>query len=250
MGDSLPPETLALAAFVPQIRPSIDEIRMLATSLLRQAGEGQNAEERRYLDRIIEATQLLDRLIGDLEAPDPERSGPDLVTARIHPSQVLQSVIEAFQDLADRGQISLVLRLSPSLPASQADPDRLRQILTNLVSNALKFTPPGGTVTLSAFPRQDQIVYAVADTGEGIPSDALPRLFQSFYQVKPRPSGNGLGLAIAKQLVEAHGGQIHVASEPGKGTVFTFSVPAAPGRRHQPRVGTAMLDPTAIRPGA
>ncbi|MNT38223.1 Alkaline phosphatase synthesis sensor protein PhoR [compost metagenome] len=123
--------------------------------------------------------------------------------------------------------MTVSIKASPSLPKVLADPQRLKQIFNNLISNALKFTPEGGTVLLSAHPQGDRIAFRVTDTGIGIPRESLSRLFEGFYQVRKNQGGTGLGLMIAKQLVEAHGGRIHVDSELGKGTSFTFTLPAS-----------------------
>ena len=121
-----------------------------------------------------------------------------------------------------------------SLPLVSADPDRLIQVLSNLVENTIKYTPAGGRVTLSARHEGGRVLIAVSDTGVGIPRADLGRIFERFYRVdKARTratGGTGLGLAIAKHIVEAHGGTIAVESEVGKGS--TFTVDAA---RHQRR---------------
>ncbi|MFZ5858853.1 MAG: sensor histidine kinase, partial [Chloroflexota bacterium] len=104
---------------------------------------------------------------------------------------------------------------------------RLEQVLVNLIHNAVKFTRRGGTVTLSAKEENGVVVFAVRDTGAGIPSDDLPRIFERFYRVdrSRAGSGTGLGLSIAKHIVEAHGGRIWAQSREGQGSVFYFSIP-------------------------
>jgi signal transduction histidine kinase len=122
------------------------------------------------------------------------------------------------------------------LPASIGDGDRLAQVFTNLVDNALKFTPVGGQVTLAALDAGNGLDISIMDTGTGIPKEALPHLFERFYQVDPvRPGGEaasgrrgaGLGLAIAQEIVQAHSGRISVRSEVGHGTVFVVHLPLA-----------------------
>jgi signal transduction histidine kinase len=113
-----------------------------------------------------------------------------------------------------------------------ADEERVHQVLFNLVDNAVRFTPPGGTVTVSAALDDDRVVVIVADTGVGIGPEHLPRLFERFYRADPARSrddggGTGIGLAIARSIVEAHGGRITAESEPGRGARFTFDLPAA-----------------------
>ena len=117
------------------------------------------------------------------------------------------------------------------LPPLDADPERVHQVLFNLVDNAVRFTPPGGEVTIAAERHNGSVELRVADTGVGIAPEHLPRLFERFYRVDPSRSreegGTGIGLAIARSVVEAHGGHIRAESEPGQGSVFTFDLPAA-----------------------
>src|SRR5204862_3048511 len=114
--------------------------------------------------------------------------------------------------------------------AVEADPERIHQVLFNLVDNAVRFTPPGGESTITARRRDDRVEIRVADTGVGIAAEHLPRVFERFYRVDPSRSrddgGTGIGLAIARSIVEGHGGRIVAASEPGHGSAFTFDLPA------------------------
>jgi two-component system phosphate regulon sensor histidine kinase PhoR len=114
----------------------------------------------------------------------------------------------------------------------------MHQVIFNLVDNAVRFTPEGGAVRIMAERRNGSIEVRVADTGVGIPPEALPRLFERFYRVDPARSrdggGTGIGLAIARSVVEAHGGTIRAESEPGKGSTFTFDVPIAPSTTDEP----------------
>ena len=112
------------------------------------------------------------------------------------------------------------------LPTVHADRPQIERVVANLVSNAVRHTERGGAIVITATQRDGHIVISVADTGSGIPPDYLPRIFDKFVQVPNAPAGGaGLGLAIAKHIVEAHGGQISVRSEMGHGTTFTFTLP-------------------------
>jgi signal transduction histidine kinase len=112
-----------------------------------------------------------------------------------------------------------------------ADPDRMQLVLSNLVVNALRHTPPGGRVELRATPEEATMRFEVSDTGEGIAAEHLPHLFQRFYRVPDTPSGGaGLGLFISKEIVESHGGNIGVVSAPGQGSTFWFTLPAPPAK--------------------
>jgi signal transduction histidine kinase len=124
------------------------------------------------------------------------------------------------------------LRCPPNLPAALAEPDRVQQVLANLLSNARKYTPKGGQIEISAHAVRQTIEISVQDDGIGIPSEALPHVFEKFFRVNsPRHRtipGSGIGLAICREIVGAHGGRIWVESEgEGRGTRFTFSLPMA-----------------------
>ncbi len=116
------------------------------------------------------------------------------------------------------------------LPAANVDPGQIERVVKTLVINAIEHTPRDGEIQLTATPHEEYVTIAVADTGCGIPADYLPRIFDKFVKVPNSPSeGAGLGLAISKMLIEAHGGQMSVQSEVGKGATFTFTLLAALG---------------------
>lgn len=125
-------------------------------------------------------------------------------------------------------QIELTLALSEPLPAVEADPDRIKQVLLNLVSNAERYTPAGGQIRITAASTLGGLQVSVADSGPGIASEDLPYLFERFWRADKSRSrqsgGSGLGLAIAKRLIEAHGGRIWVESPQGAGATFTFTL--------------------------
>jgi len=144
---------------------------------------------------------------------------------------ILRRVVEGLAVRAQEQTVTLRLELPDALPPVHGDGDRLAQVFTNLVDNALNHTPPGGTITLQAQTAAEGLAIAVQDSGPGIPPDDLPRVFERFYQVDksrqrdPGRGGIGLGLAIAREIVEAHGGRLSVASTPGEGTTFTAWLP-------------------------
>ena len=145
------------------------------------------------------------------------------------------TVLEVEQRFLDKGfaAIDKSLRLQTRLGARELvlDCDRVRivQVLTNLMTNAIKFTPEGGTITVSAAAMEDDVKICVVDSGPGIPKDEQRRVFERFYKADRARSrgGTGLGLAIARHIVEGHGGQIWVESTPGHGATFCFTVPRA-----------------------
>lgn len=150
------------------------------------------------------------------------------------PAALLDRVAAAHAAAAHAAGITLATSAAPDLPAVLVDPDRLTQVLANLVNNALRYTPPAGTITLSAHQsgslQPAWVVLTVQDTGAGIPAEALPFVFDRFYRADAaraqQATESGLGLAIAKSITEAHGGTIHVESEPGHGATFTVLLPA------------------------
>jgi signal transduction histidine kinase len=142
---------------------------------------------------------------------------------------LLNSIAEKFSPQARTAGVIIHVE-SETLPSITGDGDRLAQVFTNLVDNALKFTPAGGSITLKTAATGSTVRVEVADTGAGIPTEAQAHIFERFYQADPsRPGGThhgaGLGLAIVKEIVAAHSGTISVRSEPGKGSTFTVTLP-------------------------
>jgi signal transduction histidine kinase len=154
----------------------------------------------------------------------------DLEMSEVDVETLLQNIVEKFTPQAKRANVELKLNIPAGLPMVVGDGDRLAQVFTNLVDNALKFTSEGGGVTLSVKEVGSEMELSIADTGSGVPKEALPRLFDRFYQVDQSRAGGekhgtGLGLAIAKEIVQAHGGRIGVRSQAGQGTVFVIHLP-------------------------
>jgi two-component system, OmpR family, phosphate regulon sensor histidine kinase PhoR len=144
-------------------------------------------------------------------------------------ADLLSLPIERLRPQAERAGLQVNTLLPPDLPLVLADVERIQQVATNLLHNAIKFTPTGGQITLAAQTQGDQVVVTVHDTGVGIPPALLPRIFERFFKADRARSGGGtgLGLAIAKHIVQAHGGRIWVESVPGQGSTFFFSLPIA-----------------------
>jgi histidine kinase len=152
----------------------------------------------------------------------------------VHPvalSTLLETTIKRLLHQFDEKQVRLTRNLSPNLPLVLADEDRITQVLTNLLGNALAYTPAGGEVTVSALKTGDEMLVSVKDNGLGIPAESLPHIFDRFYRVDKSRSraaggGSGIGLTIAKALIEAHGGRIWVESAgEGQGSNFSFTLP-------------------------
>jgi signal transduction histidine kinase len=178
----------------------------------------------------------MNRLIGDLLDVTSIEAGRLTVVPEVHDAKALvRESLEAFQPAASAKGLSLH-STSPdsSLPAT-FDHDRILQVLANLVSNAIKFTGDGGSISIGLEPDGDEVRFSVSDTGTGIASDHLRVIFERFWQVTQGDRrGLGLGLFISKCLVEAHGGRIWAESEIGKGSTFRFTLPGAPPPVRQP----------------
>jgi len=174
----------------------------------------------------------LNRLVDDLRLlaqSEAQELRLDLSPASV--GEIVQRVTASFRARAEAEEVRLEATIEETLPSVAVDRVRIEQVLTNLVDNAIRHTPPGGRVTVAASQTAGSIRVEVTDTGPGIPSEALPRVFDRLYRVDPSrdrgTGGSGLGLTIARQLVEAHGGVIRVESEEGKGSRFGFDLPAA-----------------------
>ena len=143
---------------------------------------------------------------------------------------LLDGARERLGPLAERAQVRLVVDRPERVPMVVADPERIAQVFANLVHNATKHTPSGGEIRLSAAPDGKVVVFTVRDTGDGIAAGDVDRIFERFYKSdrSRADGGSGLGLSIAKHIVEAHGGAIRASSPgPGRGATFTFTLPAA-----------------------
>jgi two-component system phosphate regulon sensor histidine kinase PhoR len=214
-----------------EFRTPVASMKAVIETLEDGALEDREAA-RDFLGRLRAEVEGLAQLVEELLELSRIESGQ--VALRTQPTRldaVLVAAAERLRPLAERQGVSLAVDPSGELPAVHVDAERIQQVLANLIHNAVKFTPPGGHVTVSAERRGDEVVIAVADTGVGIAPEILPRLFERFYKAdRARASGGtGLGLAIAKHVVQAHGGRIWAESPgEGRGATFRFTVPLAP----------------------
>ena len=189
------------------------------------------ANNETYQQIYLEADRL-NRLVDDLqELSRVEARTNQLDFQRVDISSIVQTVTKRLTPQAESKRISLTFELTPDLPPVLADEDRAIQILANLTDNALKYTPEGGKVTISAKRLNGEVLITIRDTGIGIPAEHLSRIFDRFYRVDKSRSrqnggGSGIGLTISRAFVEAHGGRIWVESEgEGQGSTFTFTLP-------------------------
>jgi signal transduction histidine kinase len=190
------------------------------------------AQQRECLAVADAEADRLTHLINDLLDVSRIDAGRMTFTWEVlHPNDLVEQVMQTLHPQAAELNLHLEAALPENLPPIRGDRQRIIQILTNLLGNAVKFTPAGGRVRVAAAVESGLLVVRVADTGVGIPAHAMPRIFDRFYQVDgagPRSrGGTGLGLAITRQLVELHGGRIWASSTLGEGSTFTFTLPIA-----------------------
>jgi len=187
--------------------------------------DGVHPADEAHLVAILDETKVLSRLVEDLRTLSLAESGAlALHREAIDVGALIRETVESFASQAEPAGVSLEADVSSGLPQADADPVRAREILTNLVANALRYTPHGGRVTVTARPDGASLAIDVRDTGAGIAPERIGRIFDRFYK-SPESRGAGLGLAIAKQLVEAHGGQISATSVLTQGTDIRFTLP-------------------------
>ncbi|MCC5995046.1 MAG: PAS-domain containing protein [Oceanicaulis sp.] len=191
-----------------------------------------DARYKGYVSDILSSGQHLQSLINDiLDMSKSEAGKMQLQTEIILPGDVVEQCVRIMRARAEEKSITLTVEAG-ELPEIEADPRALKQVLLNLMSNAVKFTPEGGTVKVRGFDAADGVVLQVADTGIGIPEEHLPRLGRPFEQIESQTAkshqGSGLGLALSKSLIELHGGTLRIDSVLGKGTTVSFTLPARP----------------------
>jgi two-component system sensor histidine kinase BaeS len=211
------------------------ELRTPLTLILGHAealSEGVLPADKKNLRLIHEEAERLSRLVEDLRILSRAEAGDlPLSIGPTQPGELTEKVVAKYAAASAQKAISTHLDVQRPLPPALADPDRLTQVLDNLLDNALRHTPEAGQVYVSVQPKGDVIHFEVHDTGPGIDATDLPRVFERFYRSDAARSrdrgGSGLGLAIARSIVEAHGGQIGVVSPEGEGATFWFEIPQA-----------------------
>ena len=191
--------------------------------------DGNHQIERHALGAIQRASARMYRLIHHLlDLSRADRGQLPLQAVPVDPGSMVADAVEAHATLAASRRITIESALETHLPAVLADPERVAQVFSNLIDNALKFTPQGGRVQVAALRSGARVRFLVEDTGRGIAPENLPRVFDRFWQAQNQArGGTGLGLSIAKAIVEAHGGNIGVESAPGAGARFHFDLPVA-----------------------
>jgi signal transduction histidine kinase len=216
-----------LAIVVHDLGNPLSTIKLAAQSLRRTALV--DGSLLRTSDRIERAATRMTRLVHDLQdATQIERGTLTVETAAQPVAPLLREVVEEFSPSSVAKSVRLETAPTPAETVVWADRDRLAQVLGNLVGNALRFTPSGGSIHLQAEERDSVVVFAVKDTGPGIAPEDAPHVFERFWKTKS--TGTGLGLFIAQGIVRAHGGNLDVQSTPGMGATFSFTIPRAAAR--------------------
>jgi NtrC-family two-component system sensor histidine kinase KinB len=218
-----------IAAASHELRTPLTSVQM-GIHLLLEGAAGALAERQQEILQVCrEDTARLDRLMRDLLDLSKIESGavtPVFVPTR--PSTLVAGAVDPLRLQTDARGVRLEVDVPPDLPNVAVDRLQIERVIANLITNATRATPNGGTITITAVRRGEAVAISVTDTGSGIPRDYLPKIFEPFVQVPHAPAGGaGLGLPISRRIVEAHGGQLTVQSSEGRGSTFTFTIPVA-----------------------
>lgn len=212
-----------------ELRTPLASLKALTETLQEGALDDPPAAHR-FLMQIENEVDSLSHMVSELLELSRIESGQ--VPLRLRPAspyEILQKTLERLGIQAERADLKVVIDCDPNIPEVLADPSRLEEVVGNLFHNAIKFTPAGGEIILSAKPQNGNVLFCVSDSGIGIPAEELPRIFERFYKTDRARAGGGtgLGLAIAKHVVEAHGGTIWAESIESQGSKFFFIIPRA-----------------------
>src|SRR5512140_456142 len=210
-----------------QLKTPLTSVRMALHLLLEEKVGPLTEKQAELLVAAREETERLDRILGELLDIGRIESGKvPIERSPVAPHAIVSEAVEPFRNAARDGGVSMAVVLPDDLPRVWVDPEQIAHVFANLLSNALKYTPPGGTITVSAKEEGEYVRFQVSDSGVGIPARYLPRIFEQFFRVpEQRPgTGVGLGLAIVKNIVESHGGTVGVESREGAGSTFRFTL--------------------------
>lgn len=215
-----------------EFRSPLATIQMGVELLIEQHQDNMNYEGREMLAAVYEDAQRLNRLVNDLLDLSKMEEGKISMTMQdVFVEELVDSAILTLKKQGEAKGVNLTKDIQPDLPLIEADINKMIWVLTNLVGNALRYTDSGGKITISARVRGNRVYISVSDTGTGIPKEYLDKIFEKFVQVKGKngaSGGAGLGLTIAREIVQAHRGRIWVESEAGQGATFTFTIPVKP----------------------
>jgi two-component system sensor histidine kinase BaeS len=213
-----------LADVAHELRTPLSVIRGQAEGI----ADGVYPADAAHIEPILDATRGLEVLVEDLRTLVLTDAG-SLVLNRepVDPTVLAHDVLASFKTQAEAAEINLAGDLDYGVPMVDVDPARMRSAIANVISNAIRHTPPGGSVRVGVQSSADQVMISITDTGEGIPAKLLPRVFERFVKA-PNSTGSGLGLAIVHDIVTAHGGKIEIESTEGVGTAVRMTLQAAP----------------------
>lgn len=210
-----------------ELRTPLTSLKLITETLSDGAMDDPPAQKR-FLAQMEKEIDNLTQLVQELLELSRIESGlVPLQKKNVSPCTLLENAANRIQVQAERAGLEFTWDCSPDLPTILIDEDRLEQVLINLIHNAIKFTPPGGKIYVSAQQKENSLIFAVQDSGVGIPQKDIDRIFERFYKTdrSRSQSGTGLGLSIARHLVEAHQGKLWVESKVNQGSTFSFSIP-------------------------
>jgi two-component system, OmpR family, phosphate regulon sensor histidine kinase PhoR len=212
-----------------ELRTPLASLKALTETLQESALDDPPAA-RHFLQQMETEVDALSLIVSELlELSRIESGQAPLKMETISPMELIERAVERLKLQAERAGITILTECQSDSPPVLADPNRLEQVLVNLLHNSIKFTASGGSIQIGCASDQDKMTFSVKDTGIGIPADDLPRIFERFYKTDRArtENGTGLGLAISRHIVEAHGGKIWVESIEGQGSTFSFTIPLA-----------------------
>ena len=213
-----------------ELRTPLTSIKSYLEALMDHPHEEQAIKDR-FMGVINSEADRMVRMVEDLLTLSRTKARPEAMVERVDVARVLEEIVEKYAVQVRNKGVQLELEMGMHMPSLKADSDQLHRLFLNVISNAVKYTPTGGRISVKAFSRNNYLEIQVRDTGIGIPGEALSRVFERFYRADKARSrkdgGTGLGLAIAKQIAESHGGTIFVNSIEGEGTQVNITLPAA-----------------------
>lgn len=213
-----------------ELKTPLTSVQGFAQALLDGTAESQDARLQAAQIIYDEAGRMHRMVLDLLDLARLDSRTADLKIESVSLPALLNAVVGKFQPQSQQAGVSVRVNAAEGTPSVPGDGDRLAQVFTNLVDNALKFTPAGGQVLLSISSKENEVIVEVSDSGRGIPEAVLPHIFDRFYQADPARGGGekhgaGLGLAIVKEIIQAHGGRINVRSRMGQGSTFEIALP-------------------------
>jgi PAS domain S-box-containing protein len=228
-----------IAAASHELRTPLTSLQMGILLLLEGSLGSMSERQQRVIQVCRDDATRLDRLMRELLDLSKIESGDTApVKVPVPASTLAHDAVKSVHVQAEARQVRLSVDMPADLPHVLADRQQIQRVIINLLTNAIRATGAGGTITVHGEERGGQVAFSVTDTGAGIPREYLARIFEPFVQVPNVPQGgSGLGLTIARRIVEAHGGRLTVQSEPGRGSTFTFTVPIGTGPLGDPATG-------------